>query len=98
MYICTDVWQRVNKAARRNQCRVPPTTRPGLGDALRGFLQAWPARFRARFGDTTPVASRVLTTFGPGSELRAMRERLGRSLAPLKSRPAPGPEGMLVAI
>ncbi len=77
---------------------VGAPTRSGLSDALGRFLRAWPARFRARFGDTTPVASRVLTTSGPGGELRAMRERLGRSLAPLKSQPAPGPEGMMVAI
>jgi hypothetical protein len=60
--------------------------------------RAWPARFRERFDEGAPVASRILVTSGSGADLRAMRERLGRSLAPLKAAPAPGPDGMLVPV
>ena len=77
---------------------VGAPTRTGLADALHAFRQAWPARFRARFGDRAPVASRILVTSGAGGDLRAMRERLGRSLAPLKNAPAPGPDGMQVSV
>lgn len=71
-------------------------TRAGLTEALDTFRRAWPARFRARFGDGAPVASRILVTEGKGGGLRAMRERLGRSLAPLKNGAPVGAEGMLV--
>jgi GGDEF domain-containing protein len=74
---------------------VGAPTRRGLAEALDDFRRAWPARFRARFGEGKPVASRILVTSGPGKDLRAMRERLGRSLAPLKSAQAPGPDGVL---
>jgi hypothetical protein len=73
-------------------------TRTGVAESLHAFRRGWPARFRARFGDGTPVAARILVTSGPGRELRAMRERLGRSLAPLKGAQAPGPEGVLVTV
>jgi hypothetical protein len=77
---------------------VGAPTRTGLAEALDAFRRAWPARFRARFGEGAPVASRILVTAGSGGELRAMREQLGRSLAPLKHAPTPGPEGMLVTV
>jgi GGDEF domain-containing protein len=77
---------------------VGAPTCTGLVEALHEFRHRWPARFRARFGERTPVASRILVTSGPGKDVRAMRERLGRSLAPLKSAPAPGPESVLVAV
>jgi GGDEF domain-containing protein len=77
---------------------VGAPTRVGLAGALDDFRRAWPARFRERFGEGTPVASRILVTSGSGADLRAMRERLGRSLAPLKAAPAPGPDGMLVTV
>jgi GGDEF domain-containing protein len=77
---------------------VGAPTRTGLESSLDDFRRAWPARFAARFGDRTPVASRILVTTGPAKELRSMRERLGRSLAPLKSSAPPGAEGMLVRV
>lgn len=77
---------------------VGAPTRTGLAEGLDEFRRAWPARFRARFGEGTSVASRILVTSGPGKDLRAMRERLGQSLAPLKIAPPPGPESMLVAV
>jgi GGDEF domain-containing protein len=73
-------------------------TRAGLAESLDAFRQGWPERFRARFGAGAPVASRILVTRGAGADLRAMRERLGRSLGPLKSGPAPGDAGILVGV
>jgi GGDEF domain-containing protein len=77
---------------------VGAPTRAGLAEALHDFRRAWPARFRARFGERTPVASRILVTSGPGKDLHAMRGELGRSLGPLKSGQAPGSEGILVTV
>jgi GGDEF domain-containing protein len=77
---------------------VSAPTRTGLVQDLDDFRRVWPARFRARFADRTPVASRILVSSGPGEELRAMRERLGRSLAPLKGAPPPPAEGLLVTV
>ncbi len=73
-------------------------TRAGLVGDLEAFRRAWPARFRARFGDTTPVSARILVTCGAGRDLRGIREHLGRSLAPLKHGSAPGPEGLLARV
>lgn len=58
----------------------------GLQTRLEGFLQTWPPRFRARFGDAAPVAPRVLVTSGPAHALRATRERLGRAITEAKER------------
>jgi GGDEF domain-containing protein len=77
---------------------VGAPTRRGLADALHGFRQAWPDRFRARFGERVPVAARILLTSGAGKELRVMREHLGRALAPLKGTQPPGPEGVLATV
>jgi GGDEF domain-containing protein len=77
---------------------VGAPTRTRLAEALDDLRRKWPARFRTRFGDGAPVSSRILVTSGVGKELRAMRDRMGRSLAPLKSAPAPGPDGMLVKV
>ena len=70
-------------------------TRTRLAEDLDAFRRAWPARFRVRFGDATPVSARILVTSGAGRDLRAIREHLGRSLAPLKHGLPPGPEGLL---
>jgi GGDEF domain-containing protein len=77
---------------------VGAPTRTGLADDLDAFRRAWPARFRARFGDVPPVASRILVTSSAGADLMATRERLGRSLGPLKNSPAPGAEGLLARV
>jgi GGDEF domain-containing protein len=77
---------------------VGAPTRKGLANALHDFRRAWPGRFRARFGEGLPVAARILVTSGAGKELRAMREHLGRSLAPLKSAQPPGPEGVIATV
>jgi len=67
--------------------------RDGEGDAIRA---AWPARFRARFPDATPVAPRVLVGATRSGELRACRERLGRAISAVKERSkTPPPEGVL---
>jgi GGDEF domain-containing protein len=73
-------------------------TRTGLAESLDAFRRVWPERFRARFGEGAPVVSRVLVTGGRGGELRAMRERLGRSLGLLKTGPVPGPLGTLLRV
>jgi GGDEF domain-containing protein len=73
-------------------------TQTGLAESLDQFRHAWPERFRARFGEGAPVASRALVATGAGAELRAMRERLGRSLGALKNGPPPGPLGTLVRV
>ena len=77
---------------------VGAPTRSGLAAALDAFRRAWPARFAARFGEGTPVVSRILTTSGQSKDLRAMRERLGRALTPLKRAAPPGPDGLLVTL
>jgi GGDEF domain-containing protein len=77
---------------------VGAPTREGLKRDLDAFRRAWPARFRKRFGGEEPVVSRILVTSGAGRDLHAMRERLGRSLAPLKHAAPPGAEGMLVEV
>ncbi len=70
--------------------------RTHLDDALDGFRRAWPARFRAQFGDVPPVAPRILWTEAEGRSLRGARERLGRGMGPLKSSASkPPPEGVL---
>jgi hypothetical protein len=77
---------------------VGAPTRDELGTALDEFRRRWPARFKARFGDRTVVASRILVTSGPASHLRAMRDRLGESLTSLKGASAPEAEGLLVRV
>lgn len=77
---------------------VGAPTRGGLTKSLDSFRRGWPARFRSRFGEGTPVVARILVTSGSGRELREMRETLGRSLAPLKSGPEPGAEGLIVEV
>jgi GGDEF domain-containing protein len=77
---------------------VGAPTRAPLAEALDAFRRAWPARFKARFGEGAPVVSRILTTSGQGKDLRAMRERLGRALTSLKRASPPGVEGLLVTL
>jgi GGDEF domain-containing protein len=77
---------------------VGAPTRATLAEALDAFRRGWPARFAARFGEGTPVVSRILTTSGQGKDLRSMRERLGRALTSLKGANPPGVEGLLVTL
>jgi GGDEF domain-containing protein len=64
-------------------------TRRDLEADLDAFRRAWPARFRARFGDHTPVVSRILVTAcaaapcaerasGSGDRSRSRRARRSR--------------------
>jgi GGDEF domain-containing protein len=63
------------------------------------FAAPGPRRFRARFGDNVPpVAPRILVTKTRGRDLRTAREVLGRTIASLKDREKPGPEGLLVEV
>ncbi|HEY7372554.1 MAG TPA: PDZ domain-containing protein [Polyangia bacterium] len=79
--------------------RTGSPARGGLGADLDSFRHAWPAVFRARFGaDVPPVAPRILVKRAGGAELRAARELLGRTIATLKDRGKPGPEGVLVEV
>jgi diguanylate cyclase (GGDEF)-like protein len=73
-------------------------TRTGLAADLEAFGKAWPARFQKRFPTAEVVSARILVGHAPGRELRALRERLGQALAPLKHLDAPGKEGMLVRV
>ncbi|HEY5453773.1 MAG TPA: hypothetical protein VIQ54_33700, partial [Polyangia bacterium] len=78
---------------------VGAPARGGLARDLDSFRHAWPAAFRARFGaDVPPVAPRILVTKTRGRDLRAAREVLGRTIATLKDREKPGPEGLLVEV
>ena len=78
---------------------VGAPARGGLSRDLDSFRRAWPAAFRARFGaDVPPVAPRILVTKTRGGDLRAAREVLGRTIASLKDREKPGPEGVLVEV
>ena len=78
---------------------VGAPARGALPRDLDSFRQAWPTAFRARFGaDVPPVAPRILVTKTRGAELRAAREVLGRTIATLKDRGKPGPEGILVEV
>jgi hypothetical protein len=62
--------------------------------------RAWPARFRARFGDAAAaVAPRIVVARTPAAALLAARERLGRAIGEVKHKSAtPGPEGVLVEL
>jgi diguanylate cyclase (GGDEF)-like protein len=77
---------------------VGAPTRTGLAEDLDAFRARWPERFRKRFPGADIVSARILVGKARGSELRALRERLGKALAPLKHRDAPGPEGLLVRV
>lgn len=77
---------------------VGAPTRAGLADDLDAFRKRWPARFAKRFPGAGVVSARILVGRAPGSDLRALRERLGRSLAPLKMKEPPGAEGLLVRV
>jgi GGDEF domain-containing protein len=77
---------------------VGAPTRGRLHTDMDTFRRAWPARFRAVFGDDVPpVAPRVLVARTQGRDLRRAREALGRGITSLKNDPAAHPsEGLLV--
>ena len=68
----------------------------GLADRVAALRRAFPARFRARFGEAAlPVAMRVVTSCVPGAGLEAGRDRLGVEIAGLKAaHPSPPLEGV----
>ena len=65
---------------------------------LDAFRKRWPERFRKRFPGADIVSARILVGNATGSQLRPLREQLGKALAPLKHRDAPGPEGLLFRV
>jgi hypothetical protein len=79
---------------------VGAPTRTRLFEDLDAFRRAWPAVFRARFGDgAPPVAPRILVAEVQGSEVIEAREHLGRAIGELKhDAPAPGEEGVLARL
>jgi GGDEF domain-containing protein len=78
---------------------VGAPTGSGLADRLTAFRAAWPARLAAEFGETSPVAPRVLTTTTLGRRLVATRTALGIEIAHLKAaHPAVGATGIQVAM
>jgi GGDEF domain-containing protein len=76
---------------------VGTPTHGDLEADVRALTEAWPERFRRRFGaDAPPVVARVLVGRGRARELGALRERLGRALGELKLRHKEVPSGGLV--
>jgi diguanylate cyclase (GGDEF)-like protein len=73
-------------------------TRSDLAKDLDTFRKRWPERFARRFPGASVVSARILVGRAPGRDLRTLRERLGRSLAPLKMEDAPGEDGLLVRV
>jgi GGDEF domain-containing protein len=71
--------------------------RHSLVTTLHTFREHWPAHFAKRFGaDAPPVAPRILVATTRGGALRAVREKLGRSVGSLKAKePTPGATGVL---
>jgi GGDEF domain-containing protein len=64
---------------------VGAPTHRGVFEQIARIQQAWPARFRARFGADAPaVLSRALVATCSGSGLLACREALGRGIGALK--------------
>jgi len=64
---------------------VGAPTRDDLQVELEAFLDRWRAVFVQRYGDTTPVAPRVLVARGSAGELRRTRESLGRAITETKT-------------
>lgn len=57
-----------------------------LASRVRALQQAWPARFRARFGsDAPPVLARAIVSRARAAELGQAREVLGRAIGELKT-------------
>jgi GGDEF domain-containing protein len=72
----------------------------GLPGRMRSLREAFPRRFRARFGeDAPPVAMRVVTTTVGGAALERGRDLLGVEIARLKAaHPRVPPEGVQAAV
>lgn len=64
---------------------VGAPTRDDLQIELEAFLGGWREVFVQRYGDTTPVAPRVLVARGSAGELRRTRESLGRAITETKT-------------
>jgi GGDEF domain-containing protein len=64
---------------------VGAPTRDDLQSELEAFLDRWREVFVQRYGDTTPVAPRVLVARGSAGELRRTRESLGRAITETKT-------------
>ena len=77
---------------------VGAPTRTGLAEDLDAFRKRWPQRFSKRFPGADVVSARILVGKATGNALRPLRERLGKALAPLKHRDAPGPDGLLFRV
>jgi len=66
---------------------------------LRVFMTAWKARFHAVFGADVPaVTPRVVVSSGRASELRGLRQRLGREITALKTLESIPETGVLVTV
>lgn len=73
-------------------CRDP------LADDLGAFMVAWKVSFHERFGAEVPsVAPRIVVGRSAGSELRALRQQLGREITRLKELTVIPGIGVLVA-
>jgi GGDEF domain-containing protein len=78
---------------------IGPPTGTGLAERLAAFRASWPAVCVARFGETSPVAPRILTTTTAGAQLIATRNMLGVEIAHLKDAyPTLGWEGVQVVM
>lgn len=72
---------------------------PSLADRLDDFRRAWPATFRATFGNQAVPAARILVAQTDGRSLVEIRDELGREIARLKEQfPDPPEEGVLVRL
>lgn len=70
-----------------------------LADRLDTFRHAWPATFRASFGDQPVPAARILVARTHGRSLVEVRDELGRRIAVLKEQfPDPPETGVLVQV
>jgi GGDEF domain-containing protein len=72
---------------------------PSLADRLDAFRHAWPAAFRATFGDEPVPAARILVARTRGRSLVKVRDELGRRIARLKDEfPDPPETGVLIDV
>lgn len=77
---------------------VGAPTRTDLDADLDTLLDRWPLAFRAAFGDTAPVAPRILVSTGVAGELRGSREHLGRAITETKTRKVDPARGFVLRI
>lgn len=74
---------------------VGAPTRRGLAADVAGLQRSWVAARSSTFGeDAQGVVARAVVATGPGRDLVALRERLGREIGSMKHL-EPGPTGLL---